>query len=73
MTREKIISALKRNDKVTITRAIAWAMGADEAKLEEACDTTRATDKFYQTVFDLVDFDGEDETQEEDTVETPEE
>lgn len=59
MNRETIISALKRNDKVAITGIIATAMGADEEALATALSTTRATDKFYQTVFDLVPFEVE--------------
>ena len=72
MTREKIISALKRNDRVEIAGIIALNMGADADRVGEVTDTTRATDKFYQTLFDLVDFDTED-NEVEDTVETPEE
>lgn len=57
MKRETIISALKRNDKIAITAIIAVAMGADEEAVEALTGTTRATDKFYQSVFDLVPFD----------------
>lgn len=56
MKRETIISALKRNDKIAITAIIAVAMGADEEAVGTLTGTTRATDKFYQSVFDLVPF-----------------
>lgn len=68
MTREHIISVLKRNDKVATTGIIARLLGADEAKLAPLLETTRQTDKFLQTVFDLVDFD-EVETEPETTEE----
>lgn len=70
MTRENIISALKRNQKVEITAIIATALGADVDALAEVTDTTRATDKFYQSVFDLVKF---DETEDEEEVEVTDE